>query len=250
MDALATIASRELGPLAPLVLVAFVVTAIRLPPYALLTGTTMLITCFFNSIFPDGAIERYYIGPALIAWTWLVVLAGTAADLLMGTAEEFLARHPTGSKVALSAGALRAVALPVAGLLLILPSLGAFSERASRVDQTRNVAAQAWADAVLGQLEPNAVVVSWWSYSTTLWYEHIVDGRRPDIQILDDRTRLDLNLGELDHVMSIYVPKAPVYVIRNGPAELDELSKTYNLTPVSPAAGNVYRVTPKSTASR
>src|SRR4029078_8707608 len=75
IDDLTRIAGDQLGPLAPLVVIAFVVTAGWLPRYALLTGTTALITCFFNSIYPDGAIDRYYIGPALIAWTWLAALA-------------------------------------------------------------------------------------------------------------------------------------------------------------------------------
>ena len=44
-------------------------------------------------------------------------------------------------------------------------------------------------------LEPNAVIVSWWSYSTPLWYAQQVEGLRPDIFIVDDRTMLDLDLG-------------------------------------------------------
>ena len=47
----------------------------------------------------------------------------------------------------------------------------------------------------LPQLEPDPVVISWWSYSTALWYAQCVDGQRPDVAIIDDRTRLDENLG-------------------------------------------------------
>ena len=44
-------------------------------------------------------------------------------------------------------------------------------------------------------------IVSWWSYSTPLWYAQRVEGERPDVAIIDDRTRLDENLGGLtdDH---------------------------------------------------
>ena len=73
---LADLATRELGPLAFLVAIGFLVTAIRLPPYALLTGSALLITCFFNAAYINADIDRYYLGPALIAWTWLAVLAG------------------------------------------------------------------------------------------------------------------------------------------------------------------------------
>ena len=44
-------------------------------------------------------------------------------------------------------------------------------------------------------MEPNAVIVSWWSYSTPLWYAQVIEGRRPDIDIIDDRTRLDREPG-------------------------------------------------------
>ena len=44
-------------------------------------------------------------------------------------------------------------------------------------------------------MQPNAAIVSWWGFSTPLWYAQKVQGRRPDIEIIDDRTRLDQNLG-------------------------------------------------------
>ena len=59
---LADLASRELGPLAFLVAIGFLVTAIRRPPYALLTGSALLITCFFNAAYINADIERYYLG--------------------------------------------------------------------------------------------------------------------------------------------------------------------------------------------
>ena len=34
---------------------------------------------------------------------------------------------------------------------------------------------------VHAQLPPNAVVISWWSYSTPLWYHRWVLGERPDV---------------------------------------------------------------------
>ena len=98
---------------------------------------------------------------------------------------------------------------------------------------------------MLSALEPNAVVVSWWSFSTPLWYATIVDGRRPDISIIDDRTRLDCNLGELDHVIDLYLPTRPVYLIRNGGSELPALEGRFQLVPIgAPTASNVIRVLP------
>ena len=76
---------------------------------------------------------------------------------------------------------LRTIGLGGLALVLLVPTALSFSGRANLVDQTGDRAAQAWTDEVLSTLEPNAVVVSWWCFSTPLWYATIVDGRRPDI---------------------------------------------------------------------
>jgi hypothetical protein len=237
---LARLSAQQLGPLAMLVLVAFAVTAIRRPRYALLTGVTMVITIFFNSIYPDGAIDRYYLGPALIAWTWLAILVRGAVDVGLGILDG------AGRRATVTTRRWTTPATAFLGVLLLVPTAAAFRDRAEDVDQTTNIAAQVWADAALASFAPNATVVSWWSYSTTLWYEQIVDGRRPDIFILDDRTRVDMHLEDLLLTMSIYVPKGPVYAIRNGTEDLDLIATQYVLTPVQGPVGNIYRVTPKA----
>ena len=239
IHALAAIASGQFGPLAVVILVAAIATAFRVPRYAILTGLTMVLTLFFNSVYPDGAIDRYYIGPALIAWTWLAILARGAVDVL------FAPGGLLGPGSGLQVRWLRPLATVVAGVALLIPSLSAFSARASIVDDTRDTAAQTWTDQVLRALEPNAVVVSWWSYSTPLWYAQVVDDRRPDVCIVDDRNRLDYALGELDQVIARYLPTRPVYLIRNGDSELPALIGKYLVTPVGlPAAPNLLRVTP------
>ena len=70
----------QFGILAPLIPVGFVVTAVRRPAYALLTGSAVLITCFFAASYVNADIDRYYLGPILMAWTWLAILAGVAAE--------------------------------------------------------------------------------------------------------------------------------------------------------------------------
>ena len=279
---LTKLAGLELGPLAPLVIVGLAVTAVRQPRYALFSGTAAFLTCFFNSVYPDGAIDRYYLGPALFAWTWLAILAATFVESLVGNVGRSWTAEPdppdvTGAtrpiagpaapdpppegagKAAtlapahgsgtldrlLSSGLLRSVGIVVVSAILLGPSVIALPQRAGNIDRTNDRSAQAWTDAVLGDLEPNAVVVSWWSYSTALWYATIVDGRRPDISIIDDRTRLDCNLGELDHVIALYLPTRPVYLIRNGDSELPQLAKSYQIIPDAiPGASNVLRVLP------
>lgn len=261
MSDLATIAAGQLGPLAPLVVVAFAVTLVRQPRYALLTGITMGITLFFNSVYPDGAIDRYYIVPALIAWTWLAILGATIVDVLTG--EQLAWEEPDGDvgpddsgppvrrdiprRDLLRRNLFRPVGMALAGAVLIAPSLLAFPARARAVDRTGDRAAERWTDEVLSALAPNAVVVSWWSYSTPLWYATIVDGRRTDICIIDDRNRLDYALGDLDQVIDRYIDTRPVYLIRNGSSELGALDGRYTIVPLgAPTATNVLHVTART----
>ncbi len=88
--------------------------------------------------------------------------------------------------------------------------------------------ARSFVDEAFDQLEPGATVVSWWSASTPLWYGTIVEGRRPDIRIVDDRTRLDEHLGTVADVIRAELPKGPVYVIRT-PAEASVLKEQFVL---------------------
>jgi hypothetical protein len=251
---LLAMASAQLGILAPVVVIAFLVSCVRQPRYALLSGTTLAITCFFNSVYPDGAIDRYYIGPALICWTWLAILGAAVIQTIVGPDEP--SEDETGAEVGVSTaaapiagsssrGVTRAIGFAIVAVILVVPTVAAFPLRAQAVDRSGDRFAQRWTDEVLSILEPNAVVVSWWSYSTPLWYATIVDGRRPDISIIDDRTRLDCNLGELDHVINLYLPTRPVYLVRNGDWELPSLEGRFRLVRIdAPTASNLIRVLP------
>jgi 4-amino-4-deoxy-L-arabinose transferase-like glycosyltransferase len=226
------IAARQFGPLAALIPPAFIITASRFPAYALLTGTAVFITCFFNAAYVNAEIERYYLGPALMAWTWLAMLAAAVVELVV--------RAPNP---------LRFVAATLAGVALLAPTIVAFPVLADRVDRSADRAAQQWLDAVLTEVQPNAIIVSWWSFSTPLWYAQLIEGRRPDIFVADDRTRLDENLGEVNDVIDANLGKRPVYAIRVDTQDEDRLRARYNLTPLqSLDAQNVYLVTPKAGA--
>lgn len=265
---LSALAARELGPLAVLVLAGLFVTAVRFPAYALLTGTLVAITCFFNAAYVNADIERYYLGPALVAWTWLAVLAATVVDGVTGRSlarpvalgsdgPEEGAVEPAVERAAIATSrppvparrlafdAFGVAATGLAAVLLLGPTVAAFPARAGEVDRTTDRSAEVWLDDVLERVEPEATIVSWWSYSTSLWYAQHIQGRRLDIFVADDRTRLDLNLGELTDVIdgNLAIDR-PVYAIRVDTAELAMLGTRYDLTPLdSVVAANVFRVT-------
>ncbi len=256
---LVELASAEFGPWAALIPVGFLATMVREPRYALLSGLALGVTVFFSASYINADITRYYLGPAFIAWTWLGILGAAAVDQVrsMTAADAPGPARPEGwqenpppddpppddrSRKPRSAvpGFLAAV---VAAAILLLPTGIELGDRARELDESDQRGAERWLDAVLTTVEPRAAVVSWWSYSTSLWYAQYVEGRRPDVRIIDDRTRLDLHLGELENVIELFLGEGrPVYLIRADQNEITRLSRTYHLEAISPVAGNVLKV--------
>ena len=57
-----------------------------------------------------------------------------------------------------------------------------------------------------------------------MWYGQLIEGRRSDIAIVDDRTRLDEHLGDVVDVIEANIDTRPVYLIRLDPAEVEGLT--------------------------
>ena len=217
--ALADRTAAAFGPLAGLIPVAFVATIGRRPRYALLSGVAVALTCFFAASYVNADIGRYYLVPALLAWTWLAILAGALAT---GVTAIVGAEPAEGGRP----HALVALALAV---LLLVPTAAGVGDRARRVDRSGDDLARRWLDRALAVMEPDALIVSWWSVSTPLWYAQHVEGQRPDLAIVDDRTRVDEDLGEIYDVIDANLPRRPVYVIRADEREIAGLAERYIL---------------------
>ena len=218
--ALVDLTVAAFGPLAIVVPAAFVATVVARPRYALLSGSAVALTCFFAASYVNADIERYYAVAVLFAWTWLGVLTASAGRAVgrLGRGGDSLRHHAPSPLVT-----------TLLGLLLVAPTLADLSPRFVAVDRSGDREAQHWVDQALEVMAPDAIVVSWWSYSTALWYAQLVAGGRPDIDIIDDRTRLDRNLGDLPAVIDANLPTRPVYVIRADPAEIAALTARYRL---------------------
>jgi transmembrane protein TMEM260 (protein O-mannosyltransferase) len=238
------------GILALLIPFGFLVTALRRPRYALLTGTAVAITCFFNASYVNADISRYYVGPALMVWTWLALLAAGVVDVLATRRIQAVAGGAAADHQSAGVGT---AALPIPaldapdradpgtvrarggmlalllGLMLLVPTLAVVTDRYRAVDMSRTTDASTWVDHVMNTVEPNAVILSWWSYSTPLWYAQCVEGQRPDVAIVDDRTRLDENLGGLEDVIDANLGHRPVYVLRLDTREVSALADRYQL---------------------
>jgi len=224
----------QFGILAPLIPVAFAATVLRRPRYALLTGSAAAITCFFAASYINADINRYYLGPALMAWTWLAILGAAAIDVFAGGPDESV--RPSDDMRASGDdlrghGGIRtrpAIALVVA-MTLLVPTVIVAPARYRAVDASRQRDAETWVRHVFDVVEQNAAIVSWWSYSTPLWYAQRVEGQRPDVAIIDDRTRLDENLGGLTDVIDANLGVRPVYVLRSDRREVALLADRYEL---------------------
>jgi len=247
IGALWAYAGAQLGVLAFAIVPGFVVTAVRMPRYALLTGSAMLVTLWFDVSYFNADIGRYYLGPVLWAWTWLGVLGASIADGLARLALSLRERRA-------GPGATRILRTGLASLIavsLLLPSLWGWDARRTQADRHADTTASRWLDEILPTLAPDAVVVSWWSTSTPLWYAQLVEDRRTDVFVVDDRTVLDNNYGTAGNVISRFLDSRPVYVIRATNRELDALRREYQLQAAA-GAGQlmVWRVTGRRTASR
>jgi hypothetical protein len=225
----------QLGPLAALVPFGFLAALFRRPAYAVLTVTAFVITVWFSSSYINAEIDRYYLVPALIALTWVAILGNLLIDALLRAAGR---ERSEGERAAFAPGAL-IVEIALATSLLV-PTLLAIPDRRAEFDARADIAASVWAHSAMSRFEPNAVVVSWWSYSTPLWYVQLIEGQRPDVWIVDDRTRLDQGLGEVSDVIDAQLGSRPVYLIRVNEDELASLHERYQLQQFDLPLGSGY----------
>jgi hypothetical protein len=189
-------------------------------------GLIVVANVFYAMNFQDGDIDRYYLGPTLVAAT----LLGVAVAAIGGAA----ARSTADATARLGGARLRRRAARAAGAsaivvaaLLPLASLVTLYESRDRSDDRE---AERWVASVYEALPRDAVVISWWSYSTPLWYYRWVLGERPDVTVLDERNLLDDGYGSWNGAIDHFLGLRPVYLI--APSWVGPLLERYETTPV------------------
>jgi hypothetical protein len=231
-EAIATVSDELFANLALLGVVAIIgaaVTAARRLALFVLTASWFVIPFAFALGYQNADIRRYYLVPILVAAVW----AGLGAEALWAAARAAWDRlalpgDPPGSDPR-AARVVSSLAVPaLAGALLLAPALGALPDRFAEVDASGETWPRRWLDSAMANIPHDAVVVSWWSFSTTLWYGQYVEGTRPDMLILDDRTMLDRDLGTVRDVIEQYRGRRPVVLIRL-PREIADLREDYAL---------------------
>jgi hypothetical protein len=219
----------QLAPLAVLAPLGLAVLGLRRPALAVLLGGWSVLTWLFALSYVDADIGRYHLGPLLV----VALLVGLGAGGLIDGLTRLAARVTGGGAV----GCARVTRFPglAAGLAAVLLAGGALAVVPARfdgLDRSQNTLARTWLETTLAELAPDAVVVAWWSYATTLRYGQFVEGRRNDVLVLDDQAIIDRGLGSVAGAIDHYLGTRPVYVIRFD-AEMAQLEQRYLLRAVT-----------------
>lgn len=237
VGALVDLAAAQLGPLIILVPAGFLVTVVRYPRYALLSGVAVVVTCFFAASYINAAINRYYLGPVFFAWTWIAVFGGALVTRILHGAPIDEEAPAVGRSLPVR------VLVPAAiAVALLVPTAITARDRWNDADLSQATWVDDWLADAFWTMDDDAVVVSWWSFSTPMWYAQLVEGRRQDIWIVDDRTRLDEDLGEIADVIEANLGRRPVYLVRASDAEVQALEDRYTIERAGPPP-DLYRVT-------
>ncbi len=163
----------------------------------------------YSMNFRDGDIDRYYMLTVLVG----AVMLGVALSALGGAAGRAFA---DASRGALGLVGRRRAAVGAVALVMLL---GAMLPVASLVisyrerDRSGDRDAEAWVAAVHRALPQDSVIISWWSYSTPLWYHRWIEGERPDVTIIDERNILDDGYGTIHNAVLAHFDRRPVFIV-------------------------------------
>jgi hypothetical protein len=238
-----------LGALGFLAVLGFGTSLVRRPRFVLLSILAAAVTADFAASYANAELDRYFLVPLFVAFLyvgfgladvlqlgmWLVASAQkrfapgivdpAPAGLTAAPDVPAPALSPSGeawNRRALLVVEIVAAVVLVAASISVVPArqalAGTDSGAVSESDMTQDAS---WMHTVLaapdeGGVAENAVIVSWWSASTTLWYGQRVEGLRPDVLIVDDSNRV-VNGDTFEQVSDVfdqYLGKRPVYTIR------------------------------------
>jgi hypothetical protein len=186
-----------------------VVLAVRHAGVGVLFALVAVATLLYAMNFRDGDIHRYYLPIVVVASVSIGVAISTAAGYAGRAAAQ--ASRRTGSAAARRRFAnVGAAIVLLAATLMPVGALVSFYEVRDRSDDRE---ATRWVQSVHAALPDDAVIISWWSYSTPLWYHRWVLGERPDVTIIDERNIIDDGYGTWNAAIDAYLGERPVFLV-------------------------------------
>ena len=79
-------------------------------------------------------------------------------------------------------------------------------------------------------LPPDAAIFSFWAASPPLWHGTLVEGRRPDLLVVDDSNIVYEGWGTRERRIDSLICERPVFILRPNEAELHPTRAAYQLT--------------------
>ena len=210
---------QQLGVLLPLAFIGLVVGFFRRTALMIMLILWFALTWYFDLGYDNADIGRYYLVPLMC----VAVLGGLGAGAILEGAKIVVQRIAPDRRQ----WARAAFAVGMA-IVLIVPAVASVPGRFKAIDESTDYGARQWLTSLGTALPQDAVIVSWWNFSTALWYAQYVEGWRPDVTIIDDRTILDQNLGDAEQAAADYVGKRPVFLVRL-PNDLQVFAEQYDL---------------------
>ena len=229
---------RNLGPLAIFAVAGAVLGLFRHPRLTTLSLLWFGATWLFAIGYPNAAIERYYLVPLLMASLWIALAADAVWDALAPTTA---VGWPPDADQPRERSAVERFAPGLLVAILLAVAISSAGSRYERQDASHEARGREYLEATFEALEPDAVIISWWSFSTPLWYGQHVEGRREDVLIIDDRDILDDGYGDVNGAIDRYLGERPVYLVRLE-RDLKALEQRYELERVNSIPADVYLV--------
>ncbi|MBM3267703.1 MAG: DUF2723 domain-containing protein [Candidatus Sericytochromatia bacterium] len=208
---------------------------------------------FVAGQYQNADLDRYYFGPHAVLFVLAAAGAGVALRTLGHWRDARIRQARLRGAGQGRPGASRFALIPgptvVAMFALVLPAWLAWTWRAPLAGESRDGSGRPFLEAVYRQAPENAVVLSWWNLSTPLWYGRWVEGRRPDLTIVDHRDlRNDTWRGDFVAYARTAAGSRPLLTVYQD-RDLDILRAAgYRLEPIDdPEFGRVgFSVTPAS----
>src|SRR3972149_11762658 len=97
-------------------------------------------------------------------------------------------------------------------------------------DRSGDRSGEEYVDAVFGALPANAAIVTYWDPSAPLWYGQHVEGRRPDLLIVDDSNIVYENWATPERRRRPRACAPPPLCRRVGERDLAPIRQQYRLT--------------------
>jgi hypothetical protein len=130
----------------------------------------------------------------------------------------------------------------------------------SGADRSGEHSGDDYVEAVLSALPRDAAILSYWDASTPLWHAEYVQGRRPDVLIVDDTNIVYEGWGTRENRIAALICQRPVFLLRANPFDIQPTESAYRLTtfltvrvalggPTADVEERIYQVTPRDSST-